>query len=593
MIFTKIISVLLSAIMSFGALTFPGVQNVPDMFTTLLFGMPVTQNAVNDEYRKSIDYSTLQFFDSTSAFAKNKLVLILDPSAGFFEKYSLFAKEGLKALGWCTPVDLYIVSDYFASAADMIAECERLEEYDEILMAAPLTVSEMSDCLTPDDPFDPDYFNSWNENDPEGPRWWLEAIDARQAWDYLPLINKTTVGIVDSGVNTEHPDLAGLISFPNSKQQKRNVPGDHGTHVPGIVSAIQNNGEGICGVFPGAPIVYQDWMPDEGQKWNDEISLVFSLVNEVKAGAKVINYSVGKSSSVAEDASSLSDRTMRIDGYIYTYAVAAMLSRGYEFLILEAAGNGNSGGSRLDAVNAGLFAAVHSGYIFTGLHRVSKDDIINHVMLVGAAKNDYYGKYTQADFSNVGPYVEIAAPGVRVYSCAADGGYRYMGGTSMAAPVVTAVAAMVFGANPSLTAKEVKEILVSATDCVAKANKTAGYMGSYELNDLPMVNAKLAVEKALILKNPGMKRIEGTCPGAENGTAVYAGKQYTVLPDGSYSFLAGADEGGEISFLDSDGNPVTPDSGENGQDEGPDTPQEGGDTGPIDDTVTEPVTDPE
>ncbi len=593
MIITKIVSLLISAVMGFGTLTFPGMQSLPDMFTTLLFGMPVTQNSVNEEYRKDIDYSSLGFFDSTSAFAKNKLVLILDPSAGFFQRYSLFAREGLKALGWCTPVDLYVVSDYFSSAADMIAECERLEENDEVLMAAPLTVSEMSDCLTPDDPFDnnPGPRAGWDELSPALNNWWLESIDARQAWDYLPLIKKTTVGIVDSGVNAEHPDLAGLISFPNSKQQRRNRPGDHGTHVPGIVSAIQNNAEGICGVFPGAPIVYQDWMPDEDQRWNDEISLIFSLVNEVKAGAKVINYSVGKSNSVPEDSSSLSVRTFMFDGYLYSYAVAAMLGRGYEFLVLEAAGNGNGGGSRIDAVNAGLFAAVHSGYIFTGLHRVSKDDIINHIMLVGAAQNDFNGKYTQAYFSNVGPYVEIAAPGVQVFSCAADGTYRYMSGTSMATPVVTAVAAMLFGINPSFTAKEVKDILVSSSDKVAVANKTADYMGSYELNDLPMVNAKLAVEKALLLTNPGMKRVEGACEEAANGTAVYAGKQYTVLSDGSYSFLAGADETDEITFLDADGNPVTSGSGDSGQDvpeDGPDTPPEGGDTGPDDDTVTEP-----
>lgn len=97
----------------------------------------------------------------------------------------------------------------------------------------------------------------------------------------------------------------------------------------------------------------------------------------------------------------------------------------------------------------------------------------------------------QASFSNGGDQVDIAAPGVSIYSTVA-GGYDAMQGTSMAAPMVAATAAMVWGANPALKGRDIKAILCENTAAnVLDHPNSPKALGSY-----PLLNAKLAVEAA-------------------------------------------------------------------------------------------------
>ncbi len=553
---SKLIAMFLSAVMGFSMLSFPGINGIGDIVSVMLFGLPSSDNSINDSFNEAVPDSEVIRLDLKNGLMKNRIVLILDPSVGLFKKYSLFASEGLKAIGWCTPADLYVVSSVFSSAGDILSECKRLEEHDEILLAVPFTVTKADDALTPDDPFEEYDKPLWDELNPSGSNWWLEAVGARQAWDYLNLLSPVMMGIVDSGVDIAHPDLQGIVSFPDSKEEKRNRPGAHGTHVTGIVAALQNNAEGISGIFPGAKVSYVDWMAAEDQReWNTTIAILFGFVKNVKAGAKVVSFSVGKSSSIEHPKNSLSKSTMMFDGYIHTYAMAALLDRGYDFLVVEAAGNGNSESARMDAVNAGLFAPAFAGYIFTGLHRVSKSDIINRIILVGAAAVINKGKYRMTSFSNVGPEVEICAPGSYVYSCGYPDAYQYMSGTSMATPLVAGIAGLVWSADNSFTGDKVKEILLSTCGAYAEPNTTAEYLGENELVPMPMVNAKLALEKALTLTHPGMTRVSGTAPSRDAAYVLYGEDKYTVLPDGSYDFLV-SEAGKELTFIAKDGSPI-------------------------------------
>ena len=144
--------------------------------------------------------------------------------------------------------------------------------------------------------------------------------------------------------------------------------------------------------------------------------------------------------------------------------------------------------------------------IYSGIDEPERKDSI---IVVGAAAvsgtHSYFGckhnGYQVASYSNRGSRVDVLAPGgsdsdnvfpdAKIYSTVADGavGYGYKVGTSMATPHVAGVAAMIFGIDPTFTAKEVKDIIKSTAT------------GSYGEEGYKMLNAKLAVEKAIELRD--------------------------------------------------------------------------------------------
>ena len=144
---------------------------------------------------------------------------------------------------------------------------------------------------------------------------------------------------------------------------------------------------------------------------------------------------------------------------------------------------------------------------------IDEPEIKDSIIVVGAAAvsgtHSYFGckhnGYQVASYSNRGSRVDVLAPGgsdsdnvfpdAKIYSTVADGavGYGYKVGTSMATPHVAGVAAMIFGIDPTFTAKEVKDIIKSTAT------------GSYGEEGYKMLNAKLAVEKAIELRNQKVK----------------------------------------------------------------------------------------
>jgi hypothetical protein len=118
--------------------------------------------------------------------------------------------------------------------------------------------------------------------------------------------------------------------------------------------------------------------------------------------------------------------------------------------------------------------------------------------VVAAADKPSGGSYTLTDFSNYGEYVTVAAPGKRVFSTIISGGwdgsYGLMSGTSMAAPVVTGLTAMVWSVNQDWSAKEVKNIITSTANIPVSPYDSCDTESSYH-----MVNAAAAVQKAVSL----------------------------------------------------------------------------------------------
>ena len=96
---------------------------------------------------------------------------------------------------------------------------------------------------------------------------------------------------------------------------------------------------------------------------------------------------------------------------------------------------------------------------FINLNKKNKDlyiskDVLNRIIIVGATKNKKKNNYTTYSFSNYGENVDIWAPGTGIYSTVPVVGYFPFDGTSMAAPMVSGVVALAWGANPALSGPE-------------------------------------------------------------------------------------------------------------------------------------------
>ena len=536
----RIISVIMSYVISITGLAYSSFNGMIDALSELAFGLPYSAQAVSDDFLNTITDDDIEEINSELGFVNDKITVFINPEASFREKLEFFNQCGGKVIGWSTPADLYVIDCGEMTYSAIEAKCRVLELNDIVELAVPVTAAKYESNKTPADDFGyPDVYDQWDELQPEGRNWWLEAIDARQAWDYSDSFSKIYIGIIDGGFDVYHPELAEKLYFPNMKSLNRNYPDSHGTHVAGIIGAF-HNGAGITGICDNSDLICVDWIPDLLQIWIPDLAIYFGFSNVVKAGAKVVNLSLGSSASKTDNSSPLSERL--ITPAAYSYMMSSLLAKGYDFIAVQSAGNGDANGNPLDAHNNGSFTTINSENIFTGSYNISADDILNRTIIVASVQNNGNGTYTQSWFTNVGDRVDIAAPGEDIYSTSIDGGYEYMSGTSMSAPIVTAVASLVWSVNPEFTGADVKEIVCTSTDKVAEINQSAAYIHDVTLMEYPVVNAKLSVEEAIRRTDSDAGTVSGKIIG-EAAEIVYDGVSHTVYSDGTYSFVASSGSG--------------------------------------------------
>lgn len=531
----KIISAIMAFFMSMSGMFYTSFNTVLDSATEMIFGLPYSSQSIKDDFFGSISDSDVEAVSEENGYVRDLIAVYIDGTLSFSEKISLFAEFGGSLVGWSTPIDLYVLRfDALTTYKMITAKCSFLERKDGVVMAMPVETFKTTLNDTPNDPFETGEINVWDESDPHGANWWLEAIDARQAWDYSSSFNKINIGIVDSGIDVEHPEFKGRVSFPSTRLENRNIQDVHGCHVAGIIGANRNNGVGIAGICDNSELICVDWYPDSLQIWYTELAIFFGFAECVKAGAKVVNLSLGTSASRTDDADNFFDNTFTPAAV--SLMMASLLSKGYDFIAVQSAGNGDFYGDPIDARHNGHFCSVNESNVFTGFYNVSKSDILDRIIVVTAAENLGFGEYMQADYSNIGSTVDIAAPGESIYSCSVNGYYAHLSGTSMAAPMVTGVASLVWSVNPSFTGPEVKDIVCRSTDSVALINNTIDYYYDTEPTDYPMVNARLAVEEALLRTNSDWGIVRGSL---EKGDIIsFNGKNYTVDGNGEFSFVA-------------------------------------------------------
>lgn len=293
--------------------------------------------------------------------------------------------------------------------------------------------------------------------------WAQQALDPRQVWPHSRGAG-VTVAVVDSGVDADHPQLnrAGKVLPGKNFFEAANLPGNfdcvsHGTGVAGIIAADPVPGVGFHGVAPDAVILpvritAQD-IADNGQSLRiDLVALANGVRYAVDAGARVLNLSVAGYADFPEMRSAVE------------YAVAR------DVLVVAAVGNGQQEG----AGELPSFPAAYEG-----------------VLGVGAI--DINGAHTST--SQVGPYVDLVAPGAGVLTTTRVAGHAYANGTSYAAPFVSATAALVRAAWPELTAPQVAQRLI------ATASPARGGRASHEYG-AGLVNPYRAVTDGLDLTEP-------------------------------------------------------------------------------------------
>ncbi len=400
---------------------------------------------------------------------------------------------------------IIVTGDYqleFATAKsweELHALMEKISGYgwvEEVLLQE---LYEIDVCATPDDPawYEGDntqdaWLNEWNEYLPAGNNWGLEAINANDAWKYEGETVK--VGIIDTKFDTEHEDLKDVFvevwENPNNVAKKyigaynRNDKGTsdhaHGTHTAGTLAACVNNGIGISGVANNVDLygvaiygskLQETATTDSEIERRTVLKFKYAIAKLVLCECRVINISMGMSCDSIEEVTDMS-----CDFELF---LNKLLSLGYDFLIVQAAGNNG-----LDAYYAGLFAGITDGplqerIIIVGAIGVKPPVKADYFCWEILKTNGYvFGGYYFEDKYNYGERIDICAPGKRIYSTvpgnkytditverydkAEDEEVTYWNGTSMAAPHVTGTAAMCFSVNPNLTGQQVKEIICNS-----------------------------------------------------------------------------------------------------------------------------------
>ncbi|HMP31768.1 MAG TPA: S8 family serine peptidase, partial [Saprospiraceae bacterium] len=257
----------------------------------------------------------------------------------------------------------------------------------------------------------------------------------------------------------------------------------HGTHVGGIVGAIRDNNIGMDGIAPNVKLMVIRAVPDGDERDKDVANAIRYAVDN---GASIINMSFGKSYSPEKN---IVDEAVK-------YAEKN------DVLLVHAAGNSAENIDVADNFPNAFLGK--SGFIF------KKNRYAKNWIEVGALS---YKKDADmvAGFSNYGSKrVDLFAPGVQIFSTTPNNQYRYLQGTSMAAPVVAGVAAVLRSHFPTLTAIQVKEVLMKSTIPFTNMVKQPGTGKEVPFNTLSVSGGVVNLYKAYELaeKTKGKKKIK-------------------------------------------------------------------------------------
>lgn len=333
------------------------------------------------------------------------------------QAYDYLNDQGLQVLDVIPQIGVWHVESRSEPEARLMANLQTQAAVGWVEANGILRIAE----VTPDDNFYP----AQQDN--------LRLIELPSAWE-ITTGDDTLVAVVDTGIDLDHPDLeakvwSNLGEIPGNSTdddgngfvddiqgwdfvQNDNLPQDdqgHGSHVSGIAAAHSDNQIGIAGVSWGARIMALKALDQNG--YGDWMDISQAIVYAADHGAQVINLSIG-----SEDSS-------------FSVEEAINYARSSGCLVVAAAGNG--GGDVLFPARLPTVLAV-------------------------AATDDQDLPWS---ISNRGPEVDLAAPGVDIFSTNSTGSYVVLSGTSMSTAHVSGLAALVWSREDGLSADRVAEVI--------------------------------------------------------------------------------------------------------------------------------------
>jgi thermitase len=252
-----------------------------------------------------------------------------------------------------------------------------------------------------------------------------QRINSLAGWTLYPGVYSSsggpTIAVVDTGIDTNHPDLVGHIDTAKSRcfgflcvLTGYEDDNGHGTHTAGTAGAAANNGVGIAGVAFNTKIMALKVCNAAGTCSTSDVA---SAVNYARTnGAKVVSMSLGGGG---------------------TATLQTAVTNAWNAGLVLVAAAGNDGNATLNYPAA-------------------------YQEVISVAATDASDR--RASFSNANGDVELAAPGVSVVAPYNDGGYRYLSGTSMATPHVAGLAALLFGQHPTWTNAAVRNQMDQCSD---------------------------------------------------------------------------------------------------------------------------------
>ncbi len=333
-------------------------------------------------------------------------------------------------------------------------------------------------------------------------QWYLHRIKAVDAWDAANESPGIVIAILDSGVQTQHPDLKDNIWINEREISDNKIDDDkngfiddingwdfvnnsadpspkfkegfteagiqHGTVVAGIAAASGNNAAGIAGITWKAKIMPLKILDDKGE--GSTSNVIKGIDYAIANGADIINFS--------------------FVGFGYSKSLDEAVKRAYDagVIMVAAAGNDQDGGDGYSLDSTPMYPVCYDG---NGENRV-----------IGVAATDTLDQ--KASFSSHGfKCVDIAAPGLGIFSTVVysptnrigdkpfnkyyDG---YWAGTSMATPIVSAALALTEAINPSLSRNQAVDIILNTADNINKLNPNyLNQLGKGRINLLSAVKS--------------------------------------------------------------------------------------------------------
>ena len=510
----------------------------------LLRNKHLPEEAKIDEnlYYQKLDTEKVIYDKDIGRIVSNELIVQTDDTEKEIIE-EIVEEENGKIVGYIDLTNTYQVEfDDNIKPSDLMTKKQDFEQNEHVKHTAynyVFSVGNQTSLPSLTYPNDREWKNKWDNNDMTGGNWGLKAIRVPEAWTFLnntyKELEEIQMGVLESGpLDTEHEDLKENLGYVigKAKDDTRNSSA-HGTEVTGIIGAEYNNKRGISGVMlNNEKINYFSyaWAKDKGEDSTISylVGLAYLATYAGKDQTTVINVSLGTDEyqvAATNNVQAAVDEATEINDEI-TIQLKSLLSEGYDFLIVKAAGNAttkdflrvdvdnNDDRTILQYVpylsntdpNYNKYSSYYAKYkdelnerLFSGevdanndtFSGITDEEIRARIIVVGGIANPKEGNYPLYSYSSKGERIDIAAPATRIQSTTSGNAYAdELYGTSLAAPYVSGVAGLMLSANPDLSGKELKTMLIKT------GNGEYNFGMGEKTHNVPLVNAEQAVEKA-------------------------------------------------------------------------------------------------